>query len=178
LARAMAADPPLMLMDEPFGAIDPITRERLQDDFLRLHQTIRKTVIFVTHDIDEAIKMGDRIAILRPGGLLAHYDTPENILAKPADDFVARFVGADRGLKRLSLRTLREIELLEAPPDSERSGLPSASEGTKVRDALSVMLTSGNPSLLVTDDEGTVRGMVTIDLITTLLSTAERSAVS
>jgi osmoprotectant transport system ATP-binding protein len=177
LARAMAADPPLMLMDEPFGAIDPITRERLQDDFLRLHQTIRKTVIFVTHDIDEAIKMGDRIAILRPGGLLAHYDTPENILAKPADDFVARFVGADRGLKRLSLRTLREIELLEAPPDAERSGLPSAAEGTKVRDALSVMLTSGTPSLLVTNDEGTVQGMVTIDLITTLLSTAERSAV-
>jgi osmoprotectant transport system ATP-binding protein len=177
LARAMAADPPLMLMDEPFGAIDPITRERLQDDFLRLHQSIRKTVIFVTHDIDEAIKMGDRIAILRPGGILAHYDTPEAILAEPADDFVARFVGADRGLKRLSLRTLRDVELLDAPPEEARPDLPSASEGTKVRDALSVMLTSGNPRLLVTDGEGSVRGMVTIDLITALLSATERSGV-
>ena len=178
VARALAADPPVMLMDEPFGALDPISRERLQNEFLRLQQEIGKTIVFVTHDIDEAIKMGDRIAILRPGGLLAHYDTPENILAKPADDFVARFVGADRGLKRLSLRTLREIELLDAPPDAARSGLPSASEETKVRDALSIMLTSGNPSLLVTDREKTVRGMVTIDLITALLSTTERSAVS
>jgi osmoprotectant transport system ATP-binding protein len=177
LARAMAADPPLMLMDEPFGAIDPITRSRLQDDFLRLHQTIRKTVIFVTHDIDEAIKMGDRIAILRPGGLLAHYDTPEAILAKPADEFVARFVGADRGLKRLSLRTLDEIDLLEAPAGADASDLPRTSLETKVRDALSVMLTSGNPTLLVTDDEGSVRGMATIDLITSLLSTDKRSRV-
>jgi len=121
--------------------------------------------------------MGDRIAILRPGGLLAHYDTPEAILAQPADDFVARFVGADRGLKRLSLRTLREVDLLEVPPEPERSDLPRASESTKVRDALSIMLTSGNPMLLVTGDEGSPRGMVTIDLITALLSTTERSAV-
>ena len=111
LARAMAADPPLMLMDEPFGAIDPITRERLQNDFLRLHREIRKTVVFVTHDIDEAIKMGDRICILRQGGVLAQYDTPEAILATPADDFVAQFVGEDRGLKRLALRRLDEVEL-------------------------------------------------------------------
>src|SRR5213078_164750 len=99
LARALAGDPPLMLMDEPFGAIDPITRERLQNDFLRLHREIRKTVIFVTHDIDEATKMGDRIAILRQGGVLAQYATPDEILASPADEFVASFVGADRGLK-------------------------------------------------------------------------------
>ena len=177
LARAMAADPPLMLMDEPFGAIDPITRSRLQDDFLRLHQTIRKTVIFVTHDIDEAIKMGDRIAILRPGGLLAHYDTPEAILAHPADEFVARFVGADRGLKRLSLRTLNEVELLDAPAGADASDLLRASLETKVRDALSMMLTSGNPALLCTDEDGNVRGMVTIDLITALLSTERRSPV-
>ena len=114
LARAMAADPPLMLMDEPFGAIDPITRERLQNDFLRLHEEIRKTVVFVTHDIDEAIKMGHRIAILREGGRLAQFGTPEEILPSPADDFVAQFVGADRGLKRLALRRLDEIELLPA----------------------------------------------------------------
>src|SRR5205823_5996431 len=89
VARALAADPPLMLMDEPFGAIDPITRARLQDEFLRLQALVRKTVVFVTHDIDEAIKMGDKIAILRQGGYLAQYDTPEEILTNPADDFVA-----------------------------------------------------------------------------------------
>src|SRR6188508_465618 len=88
LARALAADPPLMLMDEPFGALDPITRDRLQNDFLRLHRELRKTVVFVTHDIDEAIKMGDRICILREGGHLAQYDTPDRILAHPADEFV------------------------------------------------------------------------------------------
>jgi len=120
LARALAADPPLMLMDEPFGAIDPITRERLQDEFLRLHREIRKTVIFVTHDIDEAIKMGDRIAILEEGGVLAQYATPEEILARPATEFVARFVGRDRGLKRLALTRLCELELLE--PVTVRDG--------------------------------------------------------
>ncbi len=111
LARALAADPPVMLMDEPFGALDPITRTRLQHEFLRIHREVGKTVIFVTHDIDEAILMGDRIAILRPGGRLAQYDTPEAILAHPADDFVADFVGADRGLKRLSLTRLDELPL-------------------------------------------------------------------
>jgi osmoprotectant transport system ATP-binding protein len=171
LARAMAADPPLMLMDEPFGAIDPITRERLQDDFLRLHKEIRKTVIFVTHDIDEAIKMGDRIAILRQGGILAQYDTPEAILANPADDFVARFSGADRGLKRLSLRRLSDVDLLEPTPDA-RADAPSASLNTTLRDALSLMLTSGSDTLLVTDVDGNVVGILTIDLVTRLLSTA------
>ena len=111
LARALAADPPVMLMDEPFGALDPITRTRLQHELLRIHRAVGKTVIFVTHDIDEAILMGDRIAILRPGGRLAQYDTPEAILAEPADDFVASFVGGDRGLKRLSLVRLDEVEL-------------------------------------------------------------------
>ena len=93
LARALAADPKVMLMDEPFGALDPITRDRLQNEFLRLHDVECKTVIFVTHDIDEAIKLGDRIAIFREGGVLVQYDTPDAILASPADDFVARFVG-------------------------------------------------------------------------------------
>ncbi len=114
VARALAADPPLMLMDEPFGAIDPINRAHLQNEFLRLQAAIRKTVVFVTHDIDEAIKMGDRIAILREGGELVQYDTPNEILAHPADDFVARFVGADRGLKRLALTKLADIDLIAA----------------------------------------------------------------
>jgi osmoprotectant transport system ATP-binding protein len=103
-----------MLMDEPFGAVDPIRRERLQNEFLRLQQRVRKTIIFVTHDVDEAIKMGDRIAILQRGGVLAQYDTPSAILANPASEFVERFVGADRGLKRLSLARVRDLELI--PP--------------------------------------------------------------
>jgi osmoprotectant transport system ATP-binding protein len=114
VARALAADPPLMLMDEPFGAVDPIRRDRLQNEFLRLQQRVRKTVIFVTHDVDEAIKMADRIAILQRGGILAQYDTPEAILAQPASEFVERFVGADRGLKRLSLSRVRDLPPLEA----------------------------------------------------------------
>ncbi len=115
VARALAADPPLMLMDEPFGAIDPINRERLQNEFLRLQAEIRKTVLFVTHDIDEAIKMGDRVAILKEGGHLAQYATPAELLMAPADGFVEDFVGADRALKRLALMRVRDIDLWEAP---------------------------------------------------------------
>jgi len=114
VARALAVDPPLMLMDEPFGAIDPITRERLQNEFLRLQQTLRRTIVFVTHDIDEAIKMGDRIAVMRPGGRLAQYATPAELLLDPADDFVEQFVGADRALKRLALGRVRDLHLEEA----------------------------------------------------------------
>jgi osmoprotectant transport system ATP-binding protein len=113
VARALAADPPVMLMDEPFGAVDPIRRDRLQNEFLRLQAKVRKTVVFVTHDVDEAIKMADRIAILQRGGILAQYDTPAQILAHPASEFVERFVGADRGLKRLSLGRVRDLPLLE-----------------------------------------------------------------
>ena len=110
VARAMAADPPVLLMDEPFGAIDPITRDRLQDEFLRLQQEIKKTIVFVTHDIDEAIKMGDRIAILKQQSKIAQYDTPEKILTDPADDFVADFIGSGPSIKRLSLSRVSDIE--------------------------------------------------------------------
>ena len=113
VARALAADPPVMLMDEPFGAVDPIRRERLQNEFLRLQEKVRKTVVFVTHDVDEAIKMADRIAILQRGGVLAQYDTPAAILASPASEFVERFVGSDRGLKRLSLGRVRDLRLAQ-----------------------------------------------------------------
>jgi osmoprotectant transport system ATP-binding protein len=121
VARALAADPPLMLMDEPFGAVDPILRERLQNEFLRLQARVRKTIVFVTHDVDEAIKMADRIAILQRGGILAQYDTPDAILAAPANEFVERFVGADRGLKRLSLARVRDLTL--AQPITARPGV-------------------------------------------------------
>jgi osmoprotectant transport system ATP-binding protein len=115
VARALAADPGVMLMDEPFGAVDPINRERLQNEFLRLQAEVRKTILFVTHDIDEAIKMGDRVAVLRKGGHLAQFATPAELLMSPADDFVEDFVGADRALKRLSLMRVSDIDLWEAP---------------------------------------------------------------
>jgi osmoprotectant transport system ATP-binding protein len=115
VARALAADPLVMLMDEPFGAIDPINRERLQNEFLRLQAEIRKTVLFVTHDIDEAIKIGDRIAVMREGGRVEQYATPAELLMAPATEFVEDFVGADRALKRLALMRVRDINLWEAP---------------------------------------------------------------
>jgi osmoprotectant transport system ATP-binding protein len=124
VARALAADPPAMLMDEPFGAIDPINRERLQNQFLRLQAELRKTILFVTHDIDEAIKMGDRVAVLQKGGVLAQYATPPELLMSPASDFVEDFVGADRALKRLSLLRVRDIDLWKAP--LARAGEPTA----------------------------------------------------
>jgi len=115
VARALAADPPVLLMDEPFGAIDPVTRARLQDEFLRLQAEVEKTVVFVTHDIEEAVKMGDRIAILDVGGVLKQYDTPAEILGKPASKMVADFVGPDRGLKRLRVTAI-DLDFLEHPP--------------------------------------------------------------
>ncbi|HEV2857767.1 MAG TPA: ATP-binding cassette domain-containing protein [Solirubrobacterales bacterium] len=115
VARALAADPLVMLMDEPFGAIDPINRERLQNEFLRLQREIRKTVLFVTHDIDEAIKLGDRIAVMREGGRVEQYATPAELLMAPATEFVEDFVGADRALKRLALMRVADIDLWEAP---------------------------------------------------------------
>src|SRR5688500_3484101 len=165
LARALAADPPVMLMDEPFGALDPITRMRLQRELVRIQGEVRKTIIFVTHDIDEAIYLGDRIAILREGGVLAQYDTPEELLARPADEFVARFVGADRGLKRLSLTTLAEIEL--DPADGAVA--PTAPAETTLRDALSLMLSEGSRRLLVVGPEGAPRGVLTLDRLSELL---------
>ncbi len=163
VARAMAVDPPIMLMDEPFGAIDPITRDRLQNDFLRLHSQLRKTVIFVTHDIDEAIKMGDRIAIMRDGHLV-QLDTSDDLLAKPANDFVASFVGSDRGLKRLQLWTLRDIEL--DPPEGAPPGAPTVSIDSSLRDALSLMLTEGIEELQVTNSDDDPVGRVRIEAIT------------
>ncbi len=114
VARALAADPPVLLMDEPFGAVDPITRQRLQDELLRLQEELRKTIVFVTHDFDEAVKLGDRIAILQVGSRIVQYDTPERILANPADDFVSDFVGHGAALKQLTLTRVRDVELHEA----------------------------------------------------------------
>jgi osmoprotectant transport system ATP-binding protein len=114
VARALAADPPVLLMDEPFGAVDPITRGNLQDELMRLQSELRKTIVFVTHDFDEAVKLGDRIAVLGDHSRILQYDTPEAILANPADDTVAGFVGAGASLKQLTLLRVRDIELAQA----------------------------------------------------------------
>jgi osmoprotectant transport system ATP-binding protein len=166
VARAMAVDPPIMLMDEPFGAIDPITRDRLQNDFLRLHNQVRKTVIFVTHDIDEAIKMGHRIAIMREGHLV-QWATSDELLASPTDDFVASFVGADRGLKRLRLWTLRDVEL--EPVSASSPGEPSVPIDSSLRDALSLMLTQGTAELAVVNGDGQPAGRVRMETIIRLV---------
>ena len=164
LARALAADPPVMLTDEPFGALDPITRARLQHELLRVQRELHKTVVFVTHDIDEAILLGDRIAILREGGVLAQYDTPERILAHPADEFVERFLGSDRGIKLLSLRRLDELEL--APLDGAEA--PRVNGSTTLKDALSLMITTGSRAVVVENGDGSTRGVVTLDMLASL----------
>jgi osmoprotectant transport system ATP-binding protein len=194
VARAMSADPDVMLMDEPFGAIDPITRDRLQNEFLRLQSEIKKTIVFVTHDIDEAIKMGDRIAVMQKGGRLAQYAPPAELLSNPANAFVEDFVGADRGLKRLSLERVRDVDLWRAPlvRDGEQpptgdydleyplvvddSGRPlrwlSGSRAEPrvelddvLRDALSVMLEQETQYAPVVDERGAVAGVLSIEII-------------
>jgi osmoprotectant transport system ATP-binding protein len=159
VARALAADPPVMLMDEPFGAIDPITRAKLQDEFLRIQQRLRKTIVFVTHDIDEAIRMGDRIAIMRAGRLV-QYDTPETILARPADAFVEEFVGSDRVLKRLSLLT---AGVYAETDGSSAPGLEIRADAT-LREALTLMLVNDVDAVAVTGDAGRM-GALTLDRI-------------
>ena len=151
VARALSGDPDVMLMDEPFGAIDPIVRERLQNEFLRLQSEVRKTIVFVTHDIDEAIKLGDRIAILQDGSRLAQYDTPERILTAPADDFVAEFIGSGAALKRLDLSRVADIEL--APGHVVRAD----SSG---QDALAAVQASESGRVLVLDEQDRPRRWV------------------
>ena len=168
VARALAADPPIMLMDEPFGAVDPITREGLQDEFLRIQQDIKKTIVFVTHDIDEAIKMGDKIAILKQGGVLAQYDTPENILSRPDSEFVSSFVGGDRVLKRLSLTRVGEMDL--EPANGGTDELLKINGGLSVKDALSELIGSGHSRAVVERDSG--NGLLTFEAIEDLMGGA------
>jgi osmoprotectant transport system ATP-binding protein len=184
VARALAVDPPVMLMDEPFGAIDPISRERLQNEFLRLQERVRKTIVFVTHDIDEAIKMGDRIAVLQVGGHLQQYATPAELLMQPANAFVEDFVGSDRALKRLALMRVRDVDLwtlAEIPYDLEldADGRPLAwidprgrrspplcvERDDVVRDALSDLLKAETQYGCVVDERGTFAGVLSVELI-------------
>jgi len=150
VARALAADPPVMLMDEPFGAIDPINREVIQDEFLRLQAKMRKTILFVSHDIDEAVKMGDRIAIFREGKLI-QYDTPDQVLAHPANDFVADFVGSDRTLKRL--RLVKVYEAMDPDP-------PKIRPEDDIRSAVRVMEERKHQNAVVVGPRGRPRGYV------------------
>ena len=149
VARALAADPPVLLMDEPFGAVDPVVRVRLQDEFLRLQRDLGKTVVLVTHDIDEAVRMGDRVAVFAAGGRLAQYDSPARLLAKPADDFVADFVGSTRGLRRLAVTPIDPAHL--EPLDGVRTGDLGATidVDSTLEEALAVMLQEDKPMVAV-----------------------------
>jgi len=151
VARALAGDPPVLLMDEPFGAVDPIARDRLQKEFLSLQAKLHKTVILVTHDVDEAVTMGDRIAVLAQGGVLQQYDTPAELLARPANSFVADFLGADRGLRRLSVTAVCEADL-ETPP--------VVTPSTTMAEARAKVRAGGSSWAVVVDDEGRLLGWV------------------
>ena len=169
VARALAADPPLMLMDEPFGAVDPIVRDRLQNELLSLQEQLAKTILFVTHDIDEAVKMGDLVAVLQVGGVLAQFGPPAEILANPASEFVARFVGADRGLKRLSLTRVADLPLEPCADDLQpEPGQPVLGPRTTLKDALSQML-DADVSTGVVIENGRVTGLLTYELIAAAL---------
>jgi osmoprotectant transport system ATP-binding protein len=157
VARALGADPPVLLMDEPFGAIDPITRDRLQEEFIRLQQAVRKTVVFVTHDVDEAVRLGDKIAVLREGGILEQYAPPARVLGHPATEFVAQFVGNDRSLQLLSVLTVANCTL--DPPPSGADGLPRVASSTSLRDALTILLESDAGSAAVHDGDRLVGGL-------------------
>jgi osmoprotectant transport system ATP-binding protein len=140
VARALAANPPVLLMDEPFGAVDPVVRTRLQDEFLRLQAEVGVTVVFVTHDIDEAVRLGDRVAVFASGGRLAQFDTPARVLGRPADDFVAEFVGSTTGLRRLAVTPLDPAHI--EPLDGVRTGDLGDAVGTDISlgEALAVLL--------------------------------------
>jgi osmoprotectant transport system ATP-binding protein len=159
VARALAADPPVLLMDEPFGALDPVNREVIQDEFLRMQRTLKKTILFVSHDIDEAVKMADRIAIFRDGRLV-QYAAPDTLLAHPTDAFVAGFVGSDRTLKRLRLIRVREV-MVAAAGEAIGPGRPTVAAGDDLRRVASLFLEHGLDALPCIDDDGRIVGTVT-----------------
>ncbi len=162
VARALAADPPVLLMDEPFGAVDPIVRFRLQDELRRLQQQLHKTIVFVTHDIDEAIKLGDRVVVLNVGGILEQNAAPAEILAHPANEFVAEFVGSERGMRRLRLISVADVDL-QAADGSD--GRPVVAPDSNLLDALLAMLRTEAEEAIVVDGDGNHLGILTLDRI-------------
>ena len=159
VARALAADPPVMLMDEPFGATDPITREKLQIEFLRLQAAIGKTVIFVTHDFDEAIRLGDRIAVLSERSQIEQFDTPARILANPANEYVSSFIGSGAALKRLALMPIEGAQLSQ--PTGPSGSRPILAPTSTLRDALDLLVLTGAEAVDVIDSAGNRRGALT-----------------
>jgi osmoprotectant transport system ATP-binding protein len=170
VARALAADPPVLLMDEPFGAVDPLARDRLQEQFRRIQAELHKTVVFVTHDIDEAVRLGDRIAVLGPAGVLQQYADPSTLLAAPSNESVAAFVGADRGIRRMSVTRLTRADLSPAttlPADQLTSdgrladGVPSIRLGASLREGFAALAGLDAAALPVVDEEGGLAGVLT-----------------
>lgn len=161
VARALAGDPPVLLMDEPFGAVDPVVRTRLQGEILSILRRLRKTVVIVTHDIGEAIRLGDRIALMRDGRIVQH-DTPDRLLAEPENAFVAEFVGTDRALKRLALVPAGEVCIADGGAPSDAPTLPASAS---LRDALSVLLATGAGAASITDASGAAIGVLPLGLI-------------
>lgn len=195
VARALAADPPVMLMDEPFGAVDPIARERLQNEFLRIQQEIRKTIVFVTHDVSEALRLGDRIAILGERSRIEQYDTPTRVLAHPANQLVRDFIGGHAGLRALALLPVVPEALLGVPVDRDGADvvyvdgrpigwrLGNGSQTVRVEplriadrpvlaDALDQIVSSGAPAAIVVDDDGLLLGCVDMDTVQTTVAGA------
>jgi osmoprotectant transport system ATP-binding protein len=174
VARALAVDPPILLMDEPFGALDPITRLQLQDEFLNLEEQVKKTVVFVTHDMDEAVRLADRIAIMN-AGQLHQYASPLEILRHPVDDFVAQFMGGDRVFRQLKLLTVRDV-MAEDIPDAEESAeaVASVSWDCRLDTALEKMLTAGKDQLYVEDESGRLIGALNTECFHTILSNSSR----
>lgn len=164
VARALASDPPVLLMDEPFGAVDPIARGNLQEQFLALQAQVRKTVVMVTHDIDEAVRLADRIAVMKEGGFLEQFASPTEVLAHPVNDFVADFVGSDRTLKRLAITPLPELA------DSAEPGLPTVAADATLQEALAVLLESPGGQVAVVGD-GSPR-LLTLDAVHSALHPA------
>lgn len=165
VARALAADPPVMLMDEPFGALDPIIRARLQEEFLQIQREVKKTILFVSHDIDEAVKMGDKIVLLRDGEVM-QYDTPAEILNHPKNEFVNEFVGSDRVLKSMSLYTVKDLyKAFTLKPNFESKDVRTINENTSLRVAISMILNQEADQLVIEDNNGNNHGSLTMDLL-------------
>ncbi|MDC3412159.1 ABC transporter ATP-binding protein [Aquibacillus sp. 3ASR75-11] len=165
VARALAADPPVMLMDEPFGALDPIIRNRLQEEFLQIQREVKKTILFVSHDIDEAVKMGDKITLLRKGEVM-QFDRPTEILNHPKNAFVSEFVGQDRVLKSMSLYSIKDLsQAISLKQKVESNDTKTIKEDTSLRIAISILLNQEADQIIVLDDAGNNLGSLTLDLI-------------
>ena len=163
VARALAADPPVLLMDEPFGAVDPIVRARLQDELLDLQARVAKTIVLVTHDVDEAVRLADRVAVLRVGGTLAQVATPDELLQHPADDFVADLLGGDRTLRRLALHRIDELGL--APVGDGDAGLPRVPVTANQRGAVDALVAAGSDRAVVVDGNDEL-GVLSLEQLT------------